>query len=90
MIYIASVGNKFKVQKFEGYKQLRLDHREILNGKVLYINPRQLMIVTTLVYEDGQKVSIGGYPIGGKWFALDELSITNKPLLEGAEILERI
>lgn len=90
MIYIASVGNKYKIQKFKGYKKLRLDHKEVLTGKVSYVNPRQLMIVTSLSYEAGQKVSIGGYPIGGKWFALDELSITDKPLLEDAEILERI
>lgn len=90
MIYVCSVGNKYKIQPFKGYKELRLDHKKIITGKVLFINPRQLMIVTSLSYFNGQKVSIGGYPIGGKWFSLQELSITDKPLLEGAEILERI
>ena len=90
MLYVCSVGNKYKIQAFEGYKELRLDHKRVLNGKVYYINPRQLMVSTTLNYPIGQKVSIGGYPIGGKWFNLHELSITDKPLLENAKITERI
>lgn len=90
MIYIVSVGNKFKIQPFKGYRELRINHKTIVTGKVSYINPRQLMVVTSLAYSIGQKVSIGGYPIRGKWFSLQELTITNHPLLEDAEILERI
>lgn len=88
-IYIATVGRKYKIEQFEGSVALRLDHRDILQGKVFYLSENKLIIETTLSYEVGQKVSIGGFPIGGKKFMLDELSITNNPVLDGAEIIEK-
>lgn len=89
MIYIATVGNRFKIEKYEGSVQLRKDHREILNGAVYYYTPTKVLIETTLVYEVGQEVSIGGFPIGGKMFDLKELSITDNPMLPNAKIIER-
>lgn len=88
-IYIATVGRKFKIEPFEGSVSLRKDHKEVLEGKVSYNTPNTLRIETTLNYDIGQKVSIGGYPIGGKMFFLDELSITNNPVLQGAQIIEK-
>lgn len=88
-IYVATVGRKYKVDSFEGSVQLRLDHKDILKGDVYYVSENKLIIETTLSYDVGQKVSIGGYPIGGKRFTLEELSITNNPVLEGAEIIEK-
>ena len=89
MIYIAHVGNKYQIERYSGDVQLRLDHSDILNGKVYYDTPNTLRIETTLSYDVGQEVSIGGYPIGGKKFRLLELSITDNPILENAKIIER-
>lgn len=88
-IYIATVGRKYKIEQFEGSVALRLDHHDILQGKVFYLSENKLIIETTLSYKVGQKVSIGGFPIGGKRFMLDELSITDNPVLDGAEIIEK-
>lgn len=88
-LYIATVGRKYKIEPFEGFVSLRKDHLEVLEGKVSYDTPTTLIIETTLNYDVGQKVSIGGFPMGGKMFLLDELSITNNPVLQGAEIIEK-
>lgn len=88
-IYIATVGRKFKIKAFSEPVQLRRDHLDILQGKVYYVDPAHLRIETGLSYDIGQKVSIGGYPMGGKLFYLDELSITDNPVLEKAEIIEK-
>lgn len=88
--YFATIGRKYKIQRFEGSVPLRLDHKDILQGAVYYVNPEMVRITTTLLYEVGQEVSIGGYPIGGKWFKLEELSITNNPVLEQSKIIERV
>lgn len=88
-VYIATVGRKFKIEPFEGSVSLRKDHIDVLEGKVSYHTPNTLRIETTLNYDVGQKVSIGGYPMGGKMFFLDELSITNNPVLQGAQIIEK-
>lgn len=87
--YLATIGNKYQIQRYSGYVELRLDHVEILSGKVYFNDKHTLRIETTLSYDVGQKVSIGGYPIGGKLFALRELSITDNPILDDAEIIER-
>lgn len=87
--YIATVGNKYQIEPFEGHVELRKDHLDILEGKVSYLDKKHLLVDTSLKYEVGQEVSIGGYPIGGKMFYLDELSITNNPLLVNAKLIER-
>lgn len=88
-MYIATIGSKYKLDTFSGAKKLRLDHRKQLNGEVYYLDEKRLIIISTLLYDVGQKVSIGGYPIGGKYFQLEELSITDNPVFENAEIIER-
>ena len=87
--YVATYGDKYKIDSFTGYRELRKDHLELLSGKVYYNSENSLRIETTLSYDVGQKVSIGGYPIGGKKFRLIELSITNNPVLANAEIISR-
>lgn len=89
MIYIATTGTRFKIEPFEGYVPLKKDHDEVLNGSVYYLSPMKVKIDTTLVYDIGQEVSIGGFPTGGRGFALRELSITNDPVLPNAKIIER-
>lgn len=87
--YIATIGNKYKLEPFSEAKRLRLDHRKVLTGEVYYLDEKRLIILTTLLYDVGQTVSIGGYPIGGKYFQLEELSITDNPVLDNAKIIER-
>lgn len=87
--YVATYGDKFKIDSFKESKELRLDHIDILQGKVYYNSKKTLRIETALLYEVGQKVSIGGYPIGGKKIRLLELSITDNPALDKAEIISR-
>lgn len=87
--YVATIGNKYKLEPFSEPKRLRLDHRKVLTGEVYYLDEKRLIILTTLSYDVGQTVSIGGYPIGGKYFQLEELSITDNPVLDNAKIIER-
>lgn len=87
--YVVTYGDKYKIDSFKGYKELRKDHNELLAGKVYYNSKSTLRIETTLFYDVGQCVSIGGYPIGGKKFRLLELSITNNPVLDKAKIISR-
>ena len=87
--YVVTYGHKFKIDSFKSYVPLKLDHVDLLNGKVYYNSKKTLRIETTLSYDVGQKVSIGGYSIGGKKFRLIELSITNNPVLANAEIISR-
>lgn len=89
MIYIATIGTRFKIEPFEGSVPLKKDHDEVLNGSVYYHSPMKVKIDTTLVYDIGQEVSIGGFPIGGKGFDLKEVSITDNPVLPNAKIIER-
>ena len=88
-IYTASIGHKYQIPSFKGSYPLRLDHGQLLNGRVYYDSNKTLRIETTLFYEVGQKVSIGGYPMGGKMFRLLELSITDYPVLDNAYIISR-
>lgn len=87
--YIATYGDYYKIKSFKGSVPLKLDHIELLNGKVYYNSPKTLRIETTLLYDVGQKVSIGGYLINRRNFNLIELSITNNPVLDKAEIIKR-
>lgn len=89
MIYIATVGDQYMIAPFEGSKELRKDHEQILPAQVFYDSKNTLKIVTVLDYEIGQTVSIGGYPIGGKYFDLKELSITDFPVFENAKIIKK-
>ena len=88
-IYIATIGDKYQLPSFKGSVPLRLDHLQLLNGKVYYNSKKTLRIETTLFYDIGQKVSIGGYPMRGKNFRLIELSITDYPVLDNACIISR-
>ena len=88
-IYVASIGHKYQIPSFTGSCPLRLDHGKLLNGRVYYESKKTLRIETTLLYEVGQEVSIGGYPMGGKMFRLIELSITDYPVLDNAYIISR-
>ncbi len=87
--YIASIGNKYKIERYPNYVPLKLDHRNVLQGKVYYDTQNTVRIETTLSYNVGQKISIGGYPIGGKKFRLLEVSITDNPVLADSQIIER-
>ena len=87
--YVITYGHKYKINSFKSYVPLKLDHIELLAGKVFYNSKKTLRIETTLLYDVGQKVSIGGYPTGGKNFRLIEVSITNNPVLANAEIISR-
>lgn len=87
--YIATYGDYYKISSFKGFVPLKLDHIELLNGKVYYNSPKTLRIETTLLYDVGQKVSIGGYLINRRNFNLIELSITDNPVLDKAEIIKR-
>ena len=72
--YVATYGDKYRIDSFRGYRELRKDHLELLSGKVYYNSENSLRIETMLLYEVGQFVSIGGYPYGGRKFRLLELS----------------
>lgn len=87
--YVITYGHKYKINSFKRYVPLKLDHVELLAGKVFYNSKNTLRIETTLLYDVGQKISIGGYPTGGKNFRLIEVSITNNPVLANAEIISR-
>jgi hypothetical protein len=87
--YTATYGDYYKIKSFKGFVPLKLDHIELLNGKVYYNSPKTLRIETTLLYDVGQKVSIGGYLINRRNFNLIELSITDNPVLDKAEIIKR-
>ena len=58
--YVATYGDKYRIDSFTGYRELRKDHLELLDGKVHYNSENSLRIETTLLYEVGQFVSIGG------------------------------
>ena len=89
MKYTVKLGNKWKVEPFE-LVPLKLDHSsQILPANVVYVDSSTAYIYTDLEYNVGQKVSIGGYPISGRRFRMIELSITNYPVLDGAEIIEK-
>lgn len=87
--YVITYGHKYKINSFKSFVPLKLDHVEFLAGKVYYNSKKTLRIETTLFYDIGQKISIGGYPTGGKNFRLIEVSITNNPVLANAEIISR-
>ena len=87
--YVATYGDKYRIDSFKGYIELRKDHLELLSGKVYYNSKNTLRIETTLLYDVGQFVSIGGYPYGGRKFRLLELSITDNPVLDKAKIISR-
>lgn len=87
--YVVTYGHKYKIDSFKGFRELRKDHRDILAGKVYYNSKKTLRIETTILYDVGQCVSIGGYPYSGKKFRLLELSITNNPVLSEAKIISR-
>ena len=87
--YVATYGDKYRIDGFTGHRELRKDHLELLQGKVYYNSKNTLRIETTLLYEVGQFVSIGGSPYGGRKFRVLELSITDNPVLDKAEIISR-
>ena len=87
--YVATYGDKYRIDSFKGHRELRKDHLELLQGKVYYNGKNTLRIETALLYEVGQFVSIGGYPYGGRKFRLLELSITDNPVLDKAKIISR-
>lgn len=87
--YLASTGDKYKIVPFNGDIELRKEHIEVLQGKVTYVDKKTLMIETDLFYEVGQFVSTGGYYIGKNRLDVFELSITDYPVLDKAEIISR-
>ena len=90
MKYTVKLGGKWKVQPFE-LIPLKQEHTaQILPANVVYVDSNTVYIYTDLEYEVGQKVSLGGYPINGKKFKMIELSITDFPKLQGAEITEKV
>lgn len=87
--YKAFIGYRYRLQKFDGIKDLKTIHRSFLGGKIEYIDDYHVNIYTDLSYEIGQGVSIGGFPIGNRYFELLEVSITDNPVIEGAQIIEK-
>lgn len=87
--YVATGGGKFRIKPFTGYVDLRKDHKEILEGKVSYIDTNTLKIETSLKYEIGQSVSIGGFVSNVVNFKLLELSITDYPVFKEAQIISK-
>lgn len=89
MKYTVKLGGKWKVQPFE-LVPLKQEHtKQILPANVVYVDYNTAYIYTDLEYEVGQFVSIGGYQMSGKKFNMIELSITDFPVLEGAQIVEK-
>ena len=58
--YVATYGDKYRIDSFKGHRELRKDHLELLSGKVYYNGKNTIRIETTLLYDVGQFVSIGG------------------------------
>ena len=54
--YVATYGDKYRIDSFTGHRELRKDHLELLSGKVYYNSENSLIIETTLLYEVGQFV----------------------------------
>ena len=52
--YVATYGDKYRIDDFTGYRELRKDHLELLNGKVYYNSENTLRFETTLLYNVGQ------------------------------------
>ena len=90
MKYYAKLGGQYRIDDFIDEVELRLDHNEILPGKVTKIDGNTVLIDTPLNYKLGQGVSIGGFETGGKGFRLMELSITDYPVFVDAKITRRI
>lgn len=90
MKYYAKLGGQYRIDDFIDNVELRLDHNEILPGKVTKIDGNTVLIDTPLQYKLGQGVSIGGYETGGKGFRLMEVSITDYPVFTEAMITRRI
>lgn len=88
MKYTALLGNYWKVQPFSDVP-LKLEHKETLPAIVTYKDSNTAYIYTDLQYDVGQKVSVGGFPINGRKFQLIELSITDFPVFEEAQIIEK-
>ena len=90
MKYYAKLGGQYRIDDFIDNVELRLDHNEILPGKVTKIDGNTVLIDTPLQYKLGQGVSIGGFETGGKGFRLMEVSITDYPVFVDAMITRRI
>ncbi len=87
MKYIATLGNQFIIEDFSDEVELRLDHVQKLPcDSITKIGRDTVLIDTPLTYKVGQGVSIGGYEVGGKYFRLLEVSITDYPVFENAKI----
>lgn len=90
MKYTVKLGGKWKVQPFETVPLKQEHTAQILPANVVYVDSNTVYVYTDLEYEVGQKVSLGGYPVNGKKFKMIELSITDYPKLQGAEIIEKV
>ena len=90
MKYYAKLGGQYRIDDFIDNVELRLDHTQILPGKVTKIDGNTVLIDTPLRYKLGQGVSIGGFETGGKGFRLMEVSITDYPVFQDAMITRRI
>ena len=90
MKYYAKLGGQYRIDDLIDNVELRLDHTQILPGKVTKIDGNTVLIDTPLQYRLGQGVSIGGYETGGKGFRLIEVSITDYPVFQDAMITRRI
>ena len=90
MKYYAKLGGQYRIDDLIDNVELRLDHTQILPGKVTKIDGNTVLIDTPLNYKLGQGVSIGGFETGGKGFRLMEVSITDYPVFQDAKITRRI
>ena len=90
MKYYAKLGGQYRIDDLIDNVELRLDHTQILPGKVTKIDGNTVLIDTPLNYKLGQGVSIGGFETGGKGFRVMEVSITDYPVFQDAKITRRI
>lgn len=88
MKYTVKLGDYWKIQPFSDVP-LKLEHKEDLPAIVTYCDSNTAYIYTDLDYQIGQKVSVGGFQISRKKFKLIELSITNFPVFETAQIVKK-
>lgn len=87
--YTATLGGKWWAYNDNERIELRQDHLETLPAEVKLIDSDTVEIITDLNYNVGQKVSIGGYQTGKRNFKIMEVSITNNPVYENAQIIEK-
>lgn len=87
--YKATLVGKWWAYTDTGDIELRQDHLATLPAEVTLLDSNTVEFITELDYQVGQKVSIGGYQTGKRNFKIMEVSVTNNPVYENAQIIEK-